>query len=51
MDEMQNQEIVKEVVEEFSRIQQWMLLADKDSAVYFMEICFDAGFQDLDINK
>ncbi len=34
MEEMQNQEIVKEVVEEFSRIQQWMLLADRDSAVY-----------------
>lgn len=25
MEEMQNQEIVKEVVEEFSHIQQWML--------------------------
>ena len=34
MEEMNNQETIKICVEEFSRLQEWMQLAQKDTAVY-----------------
>lgn len=34
MEELNNQEIIKICVEEFSRLQEWMQLAQKDTAVY-----------------
>lgn len=34
MEEMNNSETIKICVEEFSRIQQWMLIAGKDTEVY-----------------
>ena len=34
MEELNNQETIKICVEEFSRLQEWMQLAQKDTAVY-----------------
>lgn len=34
MEELNNQETIKICVEEFSRLQEWMKLAQKDTAVY-----------------
>lgn len=34
MEELNNMETIKICVEEFSRLQEWMTLAEKDSAVY-----------------
>ena len=34
MEELNNLETIKICVEEFSRLQEWMTLAEKDSAVY-----------------
>ena len=34
MEELNNQETIKVCVEEFSRLQEWMQLAQKDTAVY-----------------
>lgn len=34
MEELNNQETIKICVEEFSRLQEWMQLAEKNTAVY-----------------
>ena len=34
MEEMNNQETIKICVEEFSRLQEWMEMAEKESALY-----------------
>ncbi len=34
MEELNNQETIKICVEEFSRLQEWMQLAQRDTAVY-----------------
>jgi len=34
MEELNNQETIKICVEEFSRIQEWMMMADKETPLY-----------------
>lgn len=43
MEELNNQETIKICVEEFSRLQEWMQLAQKDTAVYTSIRCLWNG--------